>query len=314
MPEETIMTRDEIKALNERFMDNISSTDQGLQKQAVDAVNDFTRTKMREEGFYRQLIPMLPITNDELDRDMYETPIKWIDREPDSPAAISVPFAANPMSLTIKGPRYKVSFSRIMTPLFNKDVDLLRTWVMDIRQVLSDNSLKDMLAEEDSAFLLAVNSAMLGQGLTVPTSGTVQWQAISGGITRDTLNDAMKIIPSTPSNLETHTILINNITIYDVCKFGRDEMGGDLSQEIMRQGWTQKEFMGKKWLITIKKNLVPTGSIYLFADPKFIGKSYALEDSTMYIKRERWWIEFCAYESIGGAIGWTSGLGRADFV
>ena len=41
---------------------------------------------------------------------------------------------------------------------------------------------------------------------------------------------------------------------------------------------------GVKWIITIKKDLVPTNTMYHFADPKFIGKSYILEDTTMYIK------------------------------
>jgi hypothetical protein len=41
-----------------------------MQKQAIDAVNDFTRTKMREDGFYRRIMPPLTITNDELDRQV----------------------------------------------------------------------------------------------------------------------------------------------------------------------------------------------------------------------------------------------------
>ena len=53
--------------------------------------------------------------------------------------------------------------------------------------------------------------------------------------------------------------------------------------------------------------------MYHFADPKFIGKSYVLEDTTMYIRREAYMIEFFAYETLGGTIGHSSGLARADF-
>jgi hypothetical protein len=90
-------------------------------------------------------------------------------------------------------------------------------------------------------------------------------------------------------------------------------MGGDLSADIMRNGWTLQEFMGKQWIITIKKGLIPTNTLYYFADPKFIGKSYILEDTTMYIRREAYMLEFFAYETLGGSIGHTSGLGRADY-
>jgi hypothetical protein len=170
-----------------------------------------------------------------------------------------------------------------------------------------------MLAEEDGKFIRAVNSALVGAGLVVPTSGTVQHEVISGGITRDTLWDSLKIMPNTTSNLEVHCVLLNNITIKEVAKFTRNEMGGDVSAEIMRNGWTLKEFMGIQWIITIKKGLVPTNTMYHFADPKFIGKSYVLEDTTMYVRREAYMLEFFAYETLGGTIGHTSGLSRVDF-
>jgi len=308
------MTQEESKLLNEAIFEKLSSHDHVLEKQAVDAVNDFTRTKMREDGFYRRLMPPIPISNDELDRQVdTDKPVKVVDKEPDSPAAISIPFATLPTNLYIRGPRYRVMFDRIVTPRFTKDVDELRTWVMDIRQVLSDNAIKDMLAEEDGKFIRAVNTALVGPSLTVPTSGVVQYEVIAGGITRDTLFDSLKVMPNTPSNLEVHAVLLNNITIKEVCKFSRNEMGGDLSADIMRNGWALQEFAGVKWIITIKKGLVPTNTMYHFADPKFIGKSYVLEDTTMYIRREAYMLEFFAYETMGGTIGHTSGLARVDF-
>ena len=70
------------------------------------------------------------------------------------------------MNLYIRGPRYLVMMDRIVTPRFTKDVDELRTWIMDIRQVLSDNAIKDMLAEEDGKFITAVNTALVAAGST----------------------------------------------------------------------------------------------------------------------------------------------------
>jgi hypothetical protein len=306
-------TQAEARAVNETLMEQLSTP--GMEKRAIDAVNDFTRVKMREDGFYRRILPPLQISNDDLDRQVdTDKPVKVVDKEPDSPAAISLPFASLPINIYIKGPRYRVLFDRIVTPRFTKDVDELRTWVMDIRQVLSDNAIKDMLAEEDSKFLSAVNTALVGQDMVVPASGVPQWQTISGGITRDTLQDAFKIMPRTPSHLEVHTVLINNVTIREVMKWGRDEMGGDFSQDLVKNGWSEQEFMNARWIITIKRDLVPDDSIYMFSDPKFIGKSYLLEDTTMYIKREAFMLEFFAYETTGGAIGNTSGLARADFI
>ena len=269
---------------------------------------------MREDGFYRRIMPPIPLSNDDLDRQVdTDKPVKIVDKEPDSPAAISIPFATLPTNLYIRGDRYRVTFDRIVTPKFTKDVDELRTWHMDIRQILSDNAIKDMLAEEDGKFISAVNTALVSAGTTVPTSGVIQYKQLSGGVTRSNLWDSFKIMPGTPSNLEVHSVLLNNITIKEVAKLNRNDMGGDLSEEIMRNGWTYSEFMGVQWIITIKKGLVPTGTMYHFADPKFIGKSYLIEDTTMYIRREAYFIEFFAYETLGGTIGHTSGLARVDF-
>lgn len=276
------MTLEESRMVSEQIFEKLASRDPVMIKQAEDQVNEFTRTKMREDGFYRRIMPPIPLTNDELDRAVdTDKPIKIIDREPDSPAAISIPFATLPTNLYIRGPRYRVMFDRIATPRFTKDVDELRTWIMDIRQVLSDNAIKDMLAEEDGKFLRAVNTALVGPGLTVPTSGTVQYEVISGGITRDTLWDSLKVMPNTPSNLEVHLMLVNNITVKEMGKFTHNEMGGTLSEDIMRDGFSLQTLMGKKLVVTIKKGLVATNTAYHFADPKFIGKSFVLEDTTI---------------------------------
>jgi len=286
----------------------------GQEKTAIDAINDFTRIRMREDGFYRKILPPLQIANDELDRQVdTDKPVKVVDKEPDSPAAISIPFATLPTNLYIRGPRYRVMFDRIVTPRFTKDVDELRTWVMDIRQVLSDNAIKDMLAEEDSKFLSAVNDALVGANTAVLWSDVPQWETIDGGITRDTLLDAFKIMPRTDAHLEVATVLINNVTIKEVQKFGRDEMGGDLSQQVLTDGWAKADFMNAQWIITIKRDLVVDDTIYMFSDQKFIGKSFTLEDTTMYVKRDAYMLEFFAYETTGGSIGHSAGLARADF-
>ena len=303
----------EIQLLNETLLSQLETP--GMEKTAVDAVNDFTRTKMREDGFYRRILPPLQISNDELDRQVdTDKPVKVIDKEPDSPAAISIPFATLPTSVYIRGPRYRVMFDRIVTPRFTKDVDELRTWVMDIRQVLSDNAIKDMLAEEDAKFIEAVNAVMLGADVAVPYNGNVvQWETIEGGITRETVLDAFKIMPKGPSHLEVHTVMVNSVTIKEVMKWGRDEMGGDFAQDIAKNGWAETDFLGARWIITIKRDLVPDDTAFMFADPKFIGKNFMLEDTTMYIRREAYMLEFFAYQTCGGSIGHSGGLARADF-
>ena len=308
------MAESTTRMINETVLDKLTSESDTLRKEAQDAINDYTRVKMREDGFWRRILPPVTITNDELDRQVdTDKPVKVVDKEPDSPAAISVPFASLPINRYIRGPRYRVMFDRILTPKFTKDVDELRTYDMDIRQILSDNSIKDMLAEEDTKFIATCTILLGSQGATVAETGTVQWRAIAGGITRDTLAESMKIMPSTPNHLNPSTILLNNVTIWDVVKFGRDEIGGDLSQELFERGFAEREIMGVRWIVTIKRDLVPDGSMFHYAEPKFLGKFFILEDTTMYIDRKAYMLEFFAYESIGCSIANVAGVARADF-
>ena len=218
----------DVRVLNETLFEQLATP--GMEKNALDAVNEFTRVRVREDGFYRRILPPVQVSNDELDRQVdTDKPVVVVDKEPGSPAAISIPFATLPVNIYIRGPRYRVMFDRIVTPRFTKDIDELRTWQMDIRQVLSDNAIKDMLAEEDSKFLTAVNTALVGADTIVPLSGVIQWETIFGGITRDTLEESFKIMPKTPSHLEVNTVLVNNVTIREVMKWGRDEMGGGVN-------------------------------------------------------------------------------------
>lgn len=64
MPETPQSSRD----LNAAIFEQLSNPD--LSQQAADAVNDFTRTRMREVGFARRIMPPLTITDDELDRSV----------------------------------------------------------------------------------------------------------------------------------------------------------------------------------------------------------------------------------------------------
>src|SRR4051812_25433439 len=135
MPE--VMTREEAMVYSKEIFDKLASRDPFQIKQAEDRVTAFTRTKVREDGFFRRIMPPVPVTNEDLTRAVdTDKPIIVVDKEPNSPAAISVPFATLPINLYIRGPRYRVMFDRILTPRFTKDVDELRTWEMDIRMVL----------------------------------------------------------------------------------------------------------------------------------------------------------------------------------
>jgi len=309
MPEITTME------MNQRVMDQLASNNPDMRKEGTDNITNYTRMRVREDGILRRTMPPTPITSDQLDRAVdHDGLCKIVDKEADSPAAVSLPFATLPANQYIVGDRYRVDMARIVTPRFTSDVDQLRSHDYDIREVISNNSLKDALAEEDGKFFGLVNTLLVGQGIPIAAAGNIAlWQAITGGITRETLNDATKIMNRTPGRLSVSTIVANQIFAKDLQKWGFDETGGDLSQEITQKGIVERELFGVRWLFTIKRDLVPDNTIFMFTQPDHLGKFFILEDMVMHLKKEAYMLWWFAYELIGAAIGNTNGISRVDF-
>jgi hypothetical protein len=305
-------SQETIHKVNRAFLGSI---EEGRVKTAADAVTDYTRTKIREEGFTRKILPPIQVSDSDLTRQM-STPLPCIvvDKQAESGPAMSVPFATTPREMWLKAPRYMVSFSRILTPEFQIDKDYLRTYHMDVRQQISDQAIRDVGTEEDTKFIGAVKTAMIGINVPVPYNGGVpQWRSIPGGITRDSMKYAKAIMRRGPSKLSAEVALINHITVLEFEAMDRNEIGGDLAQDIFKNGYTETVLFNLKLFVTIKTNLVADDEMFLFADPKFLGKFFILEDLTMHMENKAFILKFFAYQTTGMSFGNTSGLALASF-
>lgn len=306
-------TQDEALRYNEIVMHSLSTP--GMEKTAVDAVTDFTRRKEREAGFKSKFLPEIPITNDQLHPQVdTEKPARVVELEPNSPGAMQLPYSTQPVEWIFYGSKYRVLFARYATHRFEKDVDELRTYQMDIRQIISDNAIKDMLAEEDSKFIMGVNAVLVNPDVPLLWSGVPQWETISGGFSRETVVSMRQIVTRNDAGLESVKALCNNTTIKELEKWYRDEAGGDLSQQLLENGIITTKFAGLEWVSTIKRRLVPDNRVYMFTDPQFMGKNFVLENTTMYIKRDGFMLEFYAYKNCGGAFGNVAGITCATVV
>lgn len=290
-------------------------------KMAQSAATNYTRIQIREDSFAFKILPPEKATDEMLDRDLTENlGIIW-EKEPDSPPAKWVPFQTIPDGEYIKGSRYRIPFARIETPKFTKDIDELRTTRQDIRKILTDNSIKDGLAEVDSKFMATVNSHVFnapGPGQANNVTGKVQWIDINSQLNRDSFSDALTLLPRGTKDgkfrLRNYCALMNEVTATQLLKLGRDAVGGDKSQEFFLNGLTTDTIMGVKCLFTIKDDLVPDGYVYFFAEPSFLGKCFYLQDWTMYMKKEAFMIEMWSYWLGGMAIGNVAAMAVARFL
>jgi hypothetical protein len=325
-----------ISVLNRRIFEDL---EQGNVKRAADAGSGYTRLQLREDSFAFKILPPEQATDDMLVPSLeHDKPQIYWEIEPDSPGAMWVPFQSVPKGEYIQGSRYVIPLARVFTRKYTKDLDELRTFKTDLRKILTTNAIKDGLATIDGTFINLVNDIVTttctigGGGAITPDAvgtpgnpqaftGKVQWREFTGGLTRDNLAEAKKMLPEgslfdgmgDKFHLRNYVALMNDITAQEMLKWDRNEAGGDLSMEMLKDGVTLDKVMGIKVIYTIKSQLVPTGTVYFFAEPDFLGKCFYLTDWTMFMKKEAWMIEMFAYWLGGMAFGNVAGVARADF-
>jgi hypothetical protein len=320
------MLNADVRSRNENVINSLRSDDPMISKEAQEGVNDYLRLRAREDGFARRIQPPIPVTPADLDRQVDTVkPVIVKDVEPDTPAAYGVPFGAVPMNHYIDAPRYRVMFDRVMSHRFIADVANLLTYDMDIRQIFNDLMLKDILAEEDRKYMAVVNTVVGPQyeGTNTNNQAVVNPRVDEvgavgnitvGPMSRASLAHSMKGLPSTNRHLNPAVGLINNITIWDIVALDRTEIGGDLAEELFRNGFAERQVMGLRWFITIKTDLVPTNVVYHFAAPKQLGDFYTFEDVTVSTKHENYLWEMFCYEMIGATVKNSGGCCRSEFI
>ncbi len=261
------------------------------------------------------------ITNEDLDYfGDSELPGVWFELEPDSPPARMIPYNDTPNTFAYRAEKYVVLISVITTEEATKNVNHLRTYKTDIRQIVNDNMLRDIHTAEDTGFLSEVDR-IVGSSetayATVESAAPGAHQNVDMGaatFSRQGMKRAVSYLIE--RQLPVGVFLVNQRTANEFLGWQRDEMGGDLSQEIARKGLKALEtfeIFGIPFISTIKNRLVANGVMYQFAPKEFLGNALMLEDITVTIKKEYDIIRMRAQEQVGLTIGNTLGLQKLNY-
>jgi hypothetical protein len=308
------LTEDQIVVQNNTLLDMFESP--GMQKRAADDTNDYIRNKVREAGFFRKAIP--PAENvTTFDRQLYtDKPVVIYDKESDLDWPVSVGYGGLPSNFYIQPRRFAVTPTLIRSPKVMKDKWTLRTSKYDIKQVFADNQVKDLQIVEDRSGLDTIDTLLIGAGSTMPESGSIQWQQLSGGFSRNSVVTATKqILQNTPFSIPVEMCLVNQITWAEVYKWDRTEAGGDVSEKALTQGYWTAKMLDVDWVITLKRGLVPRNIQYMFGPPKFLGKSVLFTPPTMYVKTENvGFYMFETVEEIGCTIAHSGAIAKAEYL
>lgn len=308
----------EIQARNTNFVDDLRSGEASLLKRAADMSNSYTRLRLRELAWTDLILPPQKIDRTSLSPWMgVHQGVYLQEMEMDTPLGTTIPFNTNgARHLTIQQSKYPVIPVIFNSPVMMKDVRELATSKMDIRQVVMDQLVKDLCALLDYEFMKTVNFLLGERDSINAITQNVHYRHIPGGITPSTLAEAEKIIPRAGSlgwGLETKLMLINNITVKDFLKWNIITGTSDFVHDLLKNGVTKLDIHGYDWIVSIKKRLIPEGSMFMFTSPDFLGVNIILEDVTITIKQEKQFIQFDGQREQGVSIGNAAGVARADF-
>lgn len=309
-------SRQENLLMNRELIDDILSSDIGVVKKASVSAEKATRTQIREEGFQRTILPFEDITNADLDYSGdSELSGVWFELEPDSPAARSIPYDASPNTAFYRAEKYVVFLSIITSEELTKNINELRTYKTDVRQIVNDNVLRDMHTAEDVGLLSEVDRLVGSQTLlTTAISREVQHVAMGQAITRLSYKRAKSFLPD--RKLPNGIWLMNQRTAQEFIGWDHDEMGGEKAQELALDGLSALEsfkMMGIPHIASIKNELVLNGYVYQFAPKDYMGHALRLEDIEVTIKKEYDIVRMRAQEQIGLSIGNTRSVQKVFF-
>ncbi|MDO4568758.1 MAG: hypothetical protein Q4D38_00060 [Planctomycetia bacterium] len=306
--------------LNARLINTFELAGKGdpTERVKLASVEEVTRTKLYEDSWAAKILPPETITKEELAVHPSERkPFVVVPVEPNSTGAITVQFGTVPSTIMMDQKQYCVYFNRIITRMYTMDVAELLTYRYDVRQILLDQQTKHIENEIDRRFLQAVDegirvSDFLGSmGIGIKTAP--QWRSFEQGMTRENLVESTAIMSSLPNHLNPSVALTNTHTWLQLAKWGHDETGDTMAGDIIRNGMTDHRRMGIDFIVSIKSELIPNGTVYYFAEPKYIGRHFILEPLTLYVKSEAFMTSWFQYQSSGIGIGNLGGLARADF-
>lgn len=286
------------EVFNQLFATEINTKD-GQEKLSA-AGQAFIKTKLRENAFFRKIIPIQPVTINDLQRSTQHDQLVFLrDIEPNSEAA-AVNFLGRAKERYLTGLRYEIPFFKIESEEFKKNEMELAAYKYPLTKVIEDNSVKDLQYIEDSTGMKYVEQIIAHTG-KVATSADAKLN--TGNIT-----SLLNLLDG--NKLKAETILCNLVDFNNWAVQPATAVGDKLASEIVVDGYKYNTILGRKAVVTNKVDLVQTGDIYTFAAPEALGDFMVLNDVKFWIKKEKDMITMQSYEYVGLGFGNIHGMGK----
>lgn len=288
----------------------------------------YIRDRLREASFVERVLPPATIDRSQCQVSTnHDSLVKIVELEPQSRAMV-VNFRGEPQSRLIRGDRVEIPFFTIMSDMWQKAEQEFLAYSYPIGKVIEQNSVRDIAEVQDREFIIHCESAVQAlqteanggtataltasalQGVSPPVeSSVVKGEQARVAATDDAVvrpiqkPDIVALIKLLDRNrLESELILMTAPDWDDILQWTLEDQGDKVQSETVVNGWKYNLLMGKRYVRTIKTDILRPGNVYCFTSPDFLGRFYVLNNVKFYIDKVINMIKFVAWKDVGMSI------------
>ena len=310
---------------NKSFVQDLTSGDEHIRKQASADFNQWLRTYQRQDGVFRKLMPPVPVTEEDF-AETVETRDPMVIRTmyPRSAGAISTNFDTGTISTGMYTDKYTVYLHRAWTPKYRIDRMYLAAYKNDLLGAFKDLSLQDLLGVEDLEGMSLVDAIADTYVENPGTPAAINpeigiRQSINVGSVVDPLaiTHAVKGLTLSTDNISPAKALVHRSFWYDLITALQADTYGDRVAENALVGNTkelEENLLGIKWHTCLEQKLVKMNTMYIFAPDEYCGDFLTFGEATIFSElKDDIWLEMFGHETYGISMPYAGCLVRVRF-
>ena len=312
-------------SVNEKLINQLS--DPAAKTKIAAQFGGYIRDRLREASYVERILP--PETVDRSQCQVspnHDSLVKIEYLEPKSRAMV-VTFRGQPRTNFIRGEKVEIPFVTIMSDMFEKPEQEFLAYAFPIGKVLEQNAVRDLGEVQDREFTIHIESAV--QALQAEANGgsvttlnasaigagsVVEFSVVKGELARASASDDGVVLPiQRPdivnlmklldgNRLESDMILIGSTDYDDILQWTVEDQGDKVQSETVVSGWKYNLLLGKRYVRTIKTDILRPGNVYCFTAPDFLGRFYVLNNVKFYIDKVINMIKFVAWKDVGMSV------------
>ena len=140
-------------------------------------------------------------------------------------------------------------------------------------------------------------------------------QEVQVPVQKDDMIKLFALFPGTgsaASRLRADRFLISDTDFEDLNSWTVSEVGDKIVGETAIDGYKYNTVIGRRYIRTLKTDILRPGNIYAFAAPEFLGGFLILNNTKFYADKERNRVSFEAWEDIGIYVGNVAGCRKLE--